>query len=240
MNNIPLPTHDIILNAFATVGWVIVIFATVLGVLNRASAFFTRTLATQQLCLLAGIITGACWIPTPPSDLPLITYLHGLLYTPSAALLLIGIFSLMRRMPTPFRLLQQPPRLATPRTHLTAPLTPWHLALAISAIILYPTALGLGPWDAYRYGYFPISSVIIAGIGVLLWLWPHRPAAGPIALWLTLGVGMRQLGLCESNNVWDALLDPFAACWAIFRLWAPHPHILNKPHNTFNAIKHKK
>ncbi|MEJ2756618.1 MAG: hypothetical protein P8104_12525 [Gammaproteobacteria bacterium] len=38
----------------------------------------------------------------------------------------------------------------------------------------------------------------------------------------------------------DALLDPFAACWAIFRLWAPHPHILNKPHNTFNAIKHKK
>ena len=87
-----------------------------------------------------------------------------------------------------------------------------YTALALTAVLLYPTALGLGDWDAYRLGWEGIGLVVGLSLLILLCflkglrLLPLLVAAALIA-W--------SFGLLESGNLWDYLIDPWIACVSI-------------------------
>ena len=85
-------------------------------------------------------------------------------------------------------------------------------AIAILAIVFYPFALGLGMADPYAWGY---GSIVFL-IGVIL-----VAIVCGLANW-SKGVWMISIAIItwsahwhESANLWDYLLDPFIAIWAI-------------------------
>ncbi len=87
--------------------------------------------------------------------------------------------------------------------------------IALIAIIFYPLALGFGMWDPYAWGYGSISLLISAIVFAML--------CG-LAGW-TKGVWLFSFAIIawsahwhESANLWDYLLDPFLAIWALFAI----------------------
>jgi len=84
--------------------------------------------------------------------------------------------------------------------------------VAAGALVLYPPALGLGPFDPYRLGY--ASPWFLAGLLAL------AVAAGLRRLTLVTGclalaVLAWAVGACESRNLWDYLVDPLVAAWGL-------------------------
>ena len=75
---------------------------------------------------------------------------------------------------------------------------------AISGIVLYPSALGLGMFDVYELGW-GFSGLTVAVVAMSIW-----------AIWVGSGFGLVlitallswELGLMESQNLWDSLVDP--------------------------------
>ena len=86
------------------------------------------------------------------------------------------------------------------------------VAVALIAIAFYPLALGLGMLDPYAWGY--------GSIGFLIATIFFAIACG-LAGW-TKGVWILSIAIIawtvhwhESANLWDYLLDPFLAIWAL-------------------------
>jgi MYXO-CTERM domain-containing protein len=86
------------------------------------------------------------------------------------------------------------------------------LLIALLALALYPMALGLGAFDPYRLGYGD-PRLIAALLLIALLAWLRR--FDLIALCIALAVLAWAAGWYESNNLWDYLLDPFAAIYAL-------------------------
>ena len=83
---------------------------------------------------------------------------------------------------------------------------------ALGAILLYPSALGLGPggWDVYALGwpwlswgqsFFFFASAGVASAGLIL-------VGNRFGYLLLLALLASALGMQESDNLWDYLLDP--------------------------------
>jgi hypothetical protein len=86
-------------------------------------------------------------------------------------------------------------------------------AIAIAAILFYPFALGLGMFDPYRLGYGnPWFMVAMLGLAV----WSALRYSTLLALCIALAVAAWSAGWYESTNVWDYLMDPWLAVYAIF------------------------
>lgn len=87
--------------------------------------------------------------------------------------------------------------------------------IALGALALYPMALGLGAFDPYRLGYangwFVAALLLIA---LMAWLRKHYL----LALCVSLAVLAWAVGWYESRNLWDYLLDPFVAIYALSAL----------------------
>jgi len=87
------------------------------------------------------------------------------------------------------------------------------VSVALIAILFYPLALGFGMFDPYAWGYgsigFLISVILFATFcGFAAWtkgVWIFSTA---IIAWVA--------HWHESANLWDYLLDPFLAIWALF------------------------
>lgn len=85
------------------------------------------------------------------------------------------------------------------------------LFIVLTAIILYPCALGLGMVDPYRLGFGDIWFIAgLSTIACIAWLKQQTFSALTIALVL-LGW---TIGWYESSNLWDYLLDPWLAIYA--------------------------
>lgn len=86
------------------------------------------------------------------------------------------------------------------------------LFIVVAAAVLYPLALGTGFFDPYRLGYG--SPWLLGGLLVvtLLAWWRRLPV---IALAIALAVLAWGVGWYESTNLWDYLLDPLLAIYAI-------------------------
>lgn len=84
--------------------------------------------------------------------------------------------------------------------------------IAIAALVLYPTALGFGDWDAYRPGWGSWDMLV-----VLLVLCAACAAKGLCVLPLLVALALLawSLGLMESANLWDYLLDPWLSVFAL-------------------------
>ena len=93
----------------------------------------------------------------------------------------------------------------TGRTPLDAPSRTALLAFAAGAgAVLYPLTLGLSQLDPYELGYRPRTLLVVIAALVAWWWWRRRGAAVVLAS----GVVAFNLGVLESVNLWDYLLDP--------------------------------
>jgi hypothetical protein len=83
-----------------------------------------------------------------------------------------------------------------------------------SALVLYPTAMGLTYFDLYAYGYYPIilGPAVLAIFCYALWFGHVFPAA-------LLGFAFISFafGILESNNLWDYLLDPVIVAYCLYQ-----------------------
>ncbi|WP_293933529.1 hypothetical protein [Iodobacter sp.] len=79
--------------------------------------------------------------------------------------------------------------------------------LLLSGLALYASALGFIAYDIYALGYAPQVILIWCAISLgLAWQQGHRALA---YAWLA-ALALYPLGILESRNLWDAMLDPVA------------------------------
>ena len=97
------------------------------------------------------------------------------------------------------------------------------LAAAVLAglgMVLYPSALGVSGFDAYRLGYggpaLPVLLCALAGLGALR-------GAIIMPLWALLAAACWPLRLFGSTNLWDYVIDPLAWTAALVFLAATLP-----------------
>lgn len=78
------------------------------------------------------------------------------------------------------------------------------LTVFLIGLILYPMALGLGSFDPYRLGYQPEAlTALLFFLAIYFWLKSYYF----LLLIVTTAVAGFTLGIIESNNLWDYLLD---------------------------------
>ena len=85
-------------------------------------------------------------------------------------------------------------------------------AVLIAAIVLYPSALGVSPFDSYSLGYVP---VYLGPAVFCLFAWSvwcnYRTAAAGIAI----ALAAFHFRLLESDNLWDYLIDPAVVVYSL-------------------------
>ena len=86
------------------------------------------------------------------------------------------------------------------------------LAIVIIALSFYPFALGLGMTDPYAWGYGSIAFLLaVIAMAVICGL-----ANWSKGVWIiALAIVAWSAHWHESANLWDYLLDPFLAIWAL-------------------------
>lgn len=84
--------------------------------------------------------------------------------------------------------------------------------VVVLSIVLYPFALGLGPVDTYSWGYGHLG-LALGLMFVCLIAWSRQYYL--VVIWLLLGVMAYLIGIYESTNLWDYLIDPFLALYAM-------------------------
>jgi len=83
---------------------------------------------------------------------------------------------------------------------------------AMTGVVLYPTALGLLPVDAYRLGYRPVFLLLLfLVLAISMWLLKYRA----VGMFIVIAVIFFNLHALESYNLWDYLIDPFVALYAL-------------------------
>ncbi|MBT5686119.1 MAG: hypothetical protein HOJ11_14030 [Gammaproteobacteria bacterium] len=87
------------------------------------------------------------------------------------------------------------------------------LAIVLASIVLYPTALGLTYFDLYAFGYYPIILGPITFVLFASALWFGFTLS---AVLLAMGFLAFALGILESDNLWDYLLDPVITAYAFY------------------------
>jgi len=87
--------------------------------------------------------------------------------------------------------------------------------IAAGGLLLYPLALGFGPADPYRLG-FGHAGLVCTLLLVALAAWYARLSL--VATCLALAVLCWAIGTGESRNLWNYLLDPLLAAWALLAL----------------------
>ena len=86
------------------------------------------------------------------------------------------------------------------------------ILIALAALALYPMALGVGAFDPYRLGYSnPLFVAVLLLIAVIAWFSKFYL----IALCIALATLAWAMGWYESDNLWDYLLDPWVAIYAL-------------------------
>jgi len=84
--------------------------------------------------------------------------------------------------------------------------------IAVTALVFYPLALGIGPFDPYRLGYGSLG--FLTGLFMLaLCFWAVRFYL--ISICIALSVVTHAMAWYESTNLWDYLLDPLVSIYAL-------------------------
>lgn len=160
--------------------------------------------------LLACAIAIVVMIPF--GGLPLAAYVRGVSGDLSITSLVFLLMAILR-----------PLCVWSPSGNLHAP-SPWageggrYILLSIIALAafgLYPMALGIGFFDPYRLGYgnpWLLGGLLLVALAACFRQLPV------IALVIALAVFAWSIGWYESTNLWDYLIDPLLAIYAISAL----------------------
>lgn len=87
--------------------------------------------------------------------------------------------------------------------------------LAATAVVFYPMALGWGSFDPYRLGY---GSYGLLGCLLAIAIWGAIRGRALVTVSIALAVAAWAAGWYASTNLWDYLLDPLVAIYAISAL----------------------
>ena len=86
------------------------------------------------------------------------------------------------------------------------------ILIALTALVFYPLALGLGLFDPYRLGFGHIGFMVSL---LLLSLWCVYQQKNLIVWSICLALLAWTVGWSESNNIWDYLIDPWLSIYAV-------------------------
>jgi hypothetical protein len=87
------------------------------------------------------------------------------------------------------------------------------LTVALAALALYPMAMGVSAFDPYRLGYGdPLFVAALLLVALAAWILKYHLIASCIAFAILAWTA----GWYESGNLWDYLLDPWIAIYALF------------------------
>jgi len=168
--------------------------------------------------LRAALACGAFIVALLPiTELSIAGYLAGLFGNLSlTSILLLGLYLAQR-----CDFFQPPER-------LTSDLTQLYFIVGVSAVFLYPTALGLTTLDLYAAGYYPVilAPLLLAVIILSLWKRWYYLALFPGLAFVAYG-----FNVFESDNLWDYLLDPLLAIYCLAQLLRQRREIVS------NAIR---
>ena len=190
-------------DAFALFGIAVALCA---GALTLSLCRFGRRNSFEQPSGLQGWVKAgllalfiALLVPMPGAGIALAGFFRGFMGDLSITLLALSIWSLCHRLFGTAAIVQR---------ELSALL----VVVGTSALLLYPTALGWGDWDAYRLGWgsWWLFSALLAISGFSVWMGLR---VLPVLIALAL-LGWR-VGLMESGNLWDYLLDPWLSAFAL-------------------------
>ena len=185
-----------LIDLLALVGIDLVLCAAVLRLLARLRGV---TRQTQWIVVMAVFVV--MWLPVGAARLPVLAFVRGVSSDLSMTLVALACFSLGRRL---FGL----PAMAR-REVLSL-----FMALAVAAAVLYPTALGWGDWDAYRPGWGSLGMLgILLVLSLAFWVSGLRLLPALVGLALLAWT----VGLLESGNLWDHLMDPWLAGMAVIQ-----------------------
>ena len=154
-----------------------------------------RRLPKRFLAMLAAATFAASLIPI--AGMPLAGYVRGMVGDLSFTTVVLAWAAILQ------------PHCATMegkhRQHLL-------MLVAATALIFYPMTLGMSLVDPYRLGYGnPVFVAVVLIVASAAWLLRHTP----IALCLSLATLAWSLGWYESANLWDYLIDPLVAIYAL-------------------------
>jgi hypothetical protein len=161
--------------------------------------FWLMRIPQPYLTLLTFVVAVIVCIPIPLGGLPPAAYLRGIMGDLSITSQVLLALTLLKFLAgwQPFQKRE--------RTFLGS-------IIVLGALVLYPLALGIGYTDPYRLGFgnvwFLAALFFIAFIAYLKQL----PL---IALCIALAVLAWSVGWNEANNLWNYLLDPFVAVYAV-------------------------
>lgn len=154
-----------------------------------------KRLPKHYLAMLAAAVLIVLLIPF--NGLPLAAYVRGIVGDLSITTIVLLWTALL-----------QPCCAATELEHRDRLL----ILVAAAALFLYPMTLGMSLYDPYRMGYSDTVFVaVVLVIASAAWLLRHSLIATSLAL-ATLAWS---LGWYESTNLWDYLLDPLVAIYAL-------------------------
>ena len=168
------------------------------SILLVVSPIFVLALRRSMSFALISALIAACGLFLPVNEVSLILQLKG-------------VFSDLSL--TTVTLLIAWPLSKVTNISLNRPdLTSLCAVISILALFLYPMALGVGPYDPYALGYEPFALLtLIAAMGIVAvqkkcWLSAATVIVALLGYWLKV---------LPSQNLWDYLLDPILAIFAI-------------------------
>lgn len=163
-----------------------------------AHLLFRGALVRPWMKWLVAAVFLLLWWPVGAAHIPVVAYIRGVSSDLSVTLVMLACVGLWQRLCS-VTLVDSRERAAL------------FVVVVLAAVLLYPTALGWGDFDAYRPGWG--SPAMLAGLLVLSvagWLLNFRLLPLLIAAAMLAWVA----GLMESANLWDYLMDPWLAVTA--------------------------
>lgn len=179
-------------------------FVALMGLDLVLSAGCLRLLNATRLSLRCRkVLTLACflvlWLPVGGAQLPILAYIRGVSSDLSITLVVLACLGLRQRLSG---------RCVVYSREHAAVLA----VVAVAALFLYPLALGWGDWDAYRPGWgAPGLWAGLLFVSLLAWGFGLRLLPTLVGLALLAWTA----GILESTNLWDYLMDPWLAIFAV-------------------------
>ena len=184
---------------FALLGISLVLCAGLLTLLASWRAVAKRMAVVRLVAVCCFVLL---WIPVGAAHMPVVAYVRGITADFSITFIALAVWRICH-----VAFIVQP----VPKREGMAVM----VAVALAAVFLYPLALGWGDWDAYGPGWGSWGMLL-----ALLLLCAVCLAKGfkVLPALVALALMAWSLGLMESGNLWDYLLDPWLSIFALAHL----------------------